>query len=195
MTRSRQTADWGSRAGLAKIVPSSVAVGSGTGSADSLGTVTFSGVSSVSLNGIFSSTYTSYRIVLTNVISSVYTEIQGRLRVSGSNNTTSNYNSLQTYTAINNAGAGVDKFAATTYWIFANVTANGQIDSSYEIWNPNATALTQYSFTHAKKYDTGDNYNMIGGGIFNATTSFDGLSIIASAGTISGNVSVYGYTK
>jgi hypothetical protein len=33
MTRSRQTADWGSRAGLAKIVPSSVAVGSGTGSA------------------------------------------------------------------------------------------------------------------------------------------------------------------
>ena len=64
MTRSRQTADWGSRAGLAKIVPSSVAVGSGTGSANSLGTVTFSGASSVSLNGCFSSTYDNYRLML-----------------------------------------------------------------------------------------------------------------------------------
>jgi hypothetical protein len=179
--------------GLAKIVPSSIAVGSGTSSANAFGTVTFSGVSSISLNGVFSETYTSYKIVLTNVKSSQYTEIQARLRVSGSNNTSSNYNSLQTYTAINNAGAGHDKFPATTYWIFANVTANGQIDSWYDIWNPYATTLTQYSFTHAKRYDTGDHYNMVGGGVFNATTSFDGLSIIASAGTITGTLSVYGY--
>ena len=66
MTRSRQTADWGSRAGLAKIVPTSVAVGSGTGSADSLGNVTFSGASSGSLNGCFTSTYDKYKILISS---------------------------------------------------------------------------------------------------------------------------------
>ena len=42
--------------GLIAIVPTSVAVGSGTGSSSGNGLVTFAGVSSVSLNGVFSAT-------------------------------------------------------------------------------------------------------------------------------------------
>jgi len=90
MTRSRQTADWGSRAGLAKIVPSSVAVGSGTGSASTTGTVTFSGCSSVSLNDVFSATYDDYKIVI-NVESAGAPELGIRMRVSGSDNSSSIY--------------------------------------------------------------------------------------------------------
>jgi hypothetical protein len=76
MTRSRQTADWGSRAGLAKIVPTSVTVGSGSGSASALGTVTFSGCSSVSLNGVFSSAYNNYKVLVNvNSIDSTGTNI------------------------------------------------------------------------------------------------------------------------
>jgi hypothetical protein len=184
-----------SEVGLIPITPTSIANTGGSTNISSTGTLSFTSISEIKLNGVFSSTYTSYKVVLTNVKASQYTEIIARLSVSGSNNTTSNYNSLQTYTAINNTGAGADKFPSTTYWIFANLQPEGQIDSWYDIWNPNATALTQYSFTHGKKYNTGDNYSMVGGGIFNATTSFDGLSIIANAGTISGAVSVYGYRK
>lgn len=195
MTRSRDTADYGSRAGLAQVRPSSVAVGSGSATVADSGNVTFSSVSSVSLNGCFSNTYNSYKIILTNLAVTAGANIQTRLRVSGSDNTTSNYYSLQTYTQIDGAGSGNDKFSATTYWIFANSTTNGQIDSWYDIWNPYATALTQYSFTHAKKYDNGGHYNMIGGGIFSATTSFDGFSLIPNTGTISGTVRVYGYKQ
>jgi hypothetical protein len=75
MTRSRQTADWGSRAGLAKIVPSSVAVGSGTGSSDTTGKVTFSGASTVSLNGVFTSSYRNYKIIVSNDFTHIITEL------------------------------------------------------------------------------------------------------------------------
>ena len=64
MTRSRQTADWGSRAGLAKIVPSSVAVGSGSGSFDANGAISFTGASSISINGCFSATYDVYKVLI-----------------------------------------------------------------------------------------------------------------------------------
>ena len=93
MTRSRQTADWGSRAGLAKVIPSPVAVGSGTGSANTLGTVTFSGASSVSLNGIFSSTYDNYRILLDSTAASASAALNIRVRVSGADASGSDYNS------------------------------------------------------------------------------------------------------
>ena len=49
--------------GMKLVVPSSVAVGSGSGSVATQGTVTFSGASSVSINGCFSSTYDNYRIL------------------------------------------------------------------------------------------------------------------------------------
>jgi hypothetical protein len=53
-----------------------------------LGTVTFTGASSVSLNGVFSSTYDNYRIVFTTTtISNIFM----RLRVSNADETTSQY--------------------------------------------------------------------------------------------------------
>jgi hypothetical protein len=51
-------------AGLVQIVPSSVTVASGSGSANGNGAVEFSGCSSISLNGIFSSSYDNYRILI-----------------------------------------------------------------------------------------------------------------------------------
>jgi len=49
--------------GTRLIIPSSVAVGSGSGSVSTSGTVTFSGASSVSINDVFSATYDTYQIV------------------------------------------------------------------------------------------------------------------------------------
>jgi len=64
-----------------------------------------------------------------------------------------------------------------------------------DLFRPQATAKTLILLTTMK-----DPYNLgaqmaIGqtGGGFNATTSFDSATFIASAGTITGTVSVYGY--
>ena len=50
--------------GMKMVVPTSVAVGSGSGSVDAIGNVTFSSASSISVNNCFTSTYDNYRIII-----------------------------------------------------------------------------------------------------------------------------------
>ena len=76
--------------GLAPIIPTSVAVGSGTGSVGATGLITFSGVSSVSINGCFTSAYTNYRVVARYTNASTLSALYCRLRASGTN-ATNNY--------------------------------------------------------------------------------------------------------
>ena len=76
--------------GMKMVVPTSVAVGSGSGSVDTNGAVTFSGASSVSLNDCFSSTYQNYKIVM-NLSAATSNDVQMRLRVSSTDAAT-NYN-------------------------------------------------------------------------------------------------------
>ena len=187
MTRSRQTADWGSRAGLAKIVPSSVAVGSGTGSANALGTVTFSGCTSVSLNDVFSATYANYKVLLTSSGGGI--TLTMRFRVSGSDNSTSNYNQQ----TLRVTGTTIDGGRATGQTSFTNIGGAASVEMPLEmtIMYPFASAKTGI-LVYASNSD--DLSRITGtGGYFDATTSFTGFSIIASSGNITGTVSVYGY--
>jgi hypothetical protein len=193
MTRSRQTADWGSRAGLAKIVPSSVAVGSGTGSASALGTVTFSGCSSVSLNDVFSSTYTNYRIAI-NLTSAAASQVLMRMRVSGADNTTSNYTAALYYLRSNISqanGAGftgpANSFAIATD---GNVTSYESIIEIFEPFETQVTKATQLGFYSG--YSPRQDYGIFGGIVFDGTTSFTGFTLLSNS-TITGTVSVYGY--
>lgn len=190
MTRSRQTADWGSRAGLAKIVPSSVAVGSGTGSASALGTVSFSGASSVSLNGCFNATYDNYVINFAGESFTGSDNFRMRLRVSGADNTTGNY--FSTVRAFSNQqvqlflGAhGDDKFFV------------GQFDSNYP---SSLNMFINYPFATKKTAYHGTGLCMQGGyqaadhhaGMFLPTTSFDGFTLYPAAGTMTGTITVLG---
>lgn len=187
MTRSRQTADWGSRAGLAKIVPSSVAVGSGTGSASALGTVSFSGCSSVSLNDVFSATYDNYKVLLT--ISGANVTGTMRFRVSGADNSTANYN-LQTLRV---TGTTIDGGRSTGQTSFTNIGGVATVEMPVEmtITYPFATAKTGISVYASNSDDLSRITGM--GGYFDATTSFTGFSLIPSSGTITGTVRIYGY--
>jgi len=191
MTRSRQTADWGSRAGLAKVIPSSVAVGSGTGSADSLGTVTFTSVSSVSLNNVFSSNYQNYRVVINFTPSTIGT-LGFRFRANGTDNT-------------NGTPSGY-------YWAGAYLYQSGSVTSNSSNYNNIGRVARYDTGTGFTNFDVMDPYTYgsakstagfsTGGGadwesLFNyyadGNYSFDGFSLIPSAGTITGKIRVYGY--
>jgi hypothetical protein len=78
-------------AGLKLIVPSSVA-GSGV-SVSASGKVTFTAATSVSVNGVFSTTYDNYLIVMRNRTNSTTGYNPFQLRLSGTNATGSNYTS------------------------------------------------------------------------------------------------------
>ena len=99
MTKARDLANGGF--GLVLIKPSSVVNGTDNGK----GTVSFSGASSVSLNGVFSSTYKNYRISFDNITMPTgagATDLLLRLRAGGSN-TTTNYTGAGFYMTHNSA--------------------------------------------------------------------------------------------
>ena len=192
MTRSRQTADWGSRAGLAKIVPSSVAVGSGTGSADSLGTVTFTGVSSVSLNSVFSSKYDNYRI---NVRLSAATATDPNLIIYGRIGTTDN--------TTNTVSEQISQYAGNLYGSESTVARFGVTSANYanfsqyniEMKSPNIATTTIYNSSGAYVASSGVPYQILVMGYVFSNQQFDGFTILPASGTFTGTVSIYGYTQ
>jgi hypothetical protein len=175
--------------GLKLIVPTSVAVGSGTGSADSLGTVTFNAISSVSLNGIFSSTYENYRIVMNTTSGSGNVDIFMRLRFSGSDNTTTNYEwTYQDFSTTTTVGRSTGD---TKLSIGANSINMGSL-VTVDLGSPFNSTRTNYICSNL--YGTGPEgrYRQ---GQFLSATSFDGVTIYLSSGTMIGTLSVYGYNQ
>jgi hypothetical protein len=191
MTRSRQTADWGSRAGLAKIVPSSVAVGSGTGSATALGTVTFSGCSSVSLNDVFSATYDNYRIIVTGT-ATVNASIGFRLRVSGTDATT-NYN-WQRLIA-DGAGVSAARTTGVAQVLIGLLDLSIPTGLSIDIYEPFKTQSTVFRSTSALPELSGRIYDAVG--YHSTSASYTGFTLMkdSGSGNITGTVSVYGYNN
>ena len=174
------------------IVPTSVAVGSGSGSVSSNGAVSFTTASSISVNGCFSSTYLHYGMTLT-MISTNDTEINFRWRVSGSDNSTSNYSWAQggTFAASGTFGSGTGNNVAQ-FRITSSNAANSQKFGTYTLYNPFATDTSGFTGNLAYSSGTANYYGGSIGGGFNGTTSFDGFSIYPTAGTITGSLRIYG---
>jgi hypothetical protein len=182
--------------GLKNVVPSSVAVGSGSGSASALGTVTFSGCSSLALNGIFSSTYDNYRIVVSNLTHSAGgVGINMRLRKNGTDNTSVSY--IRQYIDANGSTIAAGRPGTDSIWLVllpATTSVNGF--SEMTIFNPNnATVAT--SISGGFPYNGTTLVMQPYYGIHNVTSSadFDGFNLIPNSGTMSGTISVYGYTN
>jgi len=195
MTRSRQTADWGSRAGLAKIVPSSVAVGSGTGSADSLGNVTFSGVSSLSLNGCFNSAYDNYRVLLEITATSASPGMNLRLRASGTDASGGNYVGGGYICRFNSATLGGQDLNASTNFELGG--ANSGQSSNRVVMDFQSPFLAQRTGHHTftTGFDGTSAYGRAQHSNHNLSTSYDGFTVFPSSGTITGTIRVYGYTQ
>ena len=178
-------------AGLAKIVPSSVAVGSGTGSADSLGTVTFSGASSVSLNDAFISGYKNYRLLFNTSTSSAVATITTRMRAAGTDNSGAIY--AQMTTGLTDTAAASNRAqASATSWTLEGINTNAYFNTSLDIFNPKVATFT----TATGGLIADNNTNYIGksiGLLHQANTSYDGITFIMSSGTFGGTITVLGY--
>ena len=189
-TKSETDSVAAAAAGLRMVVPTSVAVGSGTGSVDAIGNVTFSGVSSVSINGCFSSTYDNYKILFEGTISSA-AALNWRGRTSGTDNSNSDY-SLRTFQVNRDATTTVAATNSTTSGRIGNIAATSS-KADITIFDPftSKPTVTMTNFTNGSGDDFG--YPMFVGSFFDVGTSFDGISFIPASGTITGTVRVYGY--
>jgi hypothetical protein len=171
--------------GLVPVAPSSVEIATGSGSLSGY-TTTFTGATSVSLNGVFTAGYDNYLLILPMVsLTSSSAETQMRFRASGTDATSSNYFFQQLFSATATTGSSS---STTTY---LTIQGSGGLTSFAQvlIMKPFSASPTGY---RSDGY-VGTPQGLQRWGVHNLSTSYDGLTLTFSAGTASGTVSVYGY--
>ena len=163
-----------------------------------ISTTTFSGVASQSFNSVFTSTYANYLITY-NIVAADSAAARGvylRYRASGTDTTTTyagnmgGWNIEGTGTSLNEA------VASTTFTQLGWSSSTSEINrllGQATIYNPNVasqytaligSAISEKQGAYKGGYQT---YSMQ-----TATTQFDGFTLYASAGNISGTVRIYG---
>jgi hypothetical protein len=174
-------------------VPSSIAVGSGTGSVGATGAITFTGVSSVSLNNVFSSAYRNYRMTLSVPVSTALTSISIRFRTGTTDNAANSY--FQYWTMKRVSGAVQDNTGgpSTSYALISKSQTFSYGVWSGDIMSPNINNQATTANGIGMSADGTGSYNVINTVLFDPNTSFDGITIISTSGTMTGAVSIYGY--
>jgi hypothetical protein len=163
-----------------------------------INTTSFSGVSSQSINDVFSATYQNYRIILNFATSATDSAISFRLRVSGTDNSSNNYywsthyNSSTTETVSGNKSTGL-----TNRWDFSDgANVDGGSNVSVDMFNPFLSKRT--AFTGMNTYIASAdniNYTVVRAGATSVNTSYTGFTLLPISGNFTGTVSVYGYNK
>lgn len=182
---SSDTNTYLANSGLVAIAPTTVA---GSGVTVSNATVTFSGSNPVNINGVFSSTYRNYKVLI-NISTSSQVLLNYRLRVSGADNNTGNY-SQQRMVADNTTIAGARTTGQTT-GIIGQLVLSDFSFFECNFFQPFETTKTGLVVTGTS--NVGGSYITNVGAQFGAATSFDGFSIFPVSGTITGTLSVYGF--
>jgi hypothetical protein len=160
-----------------------------------INTTSFSGVSSQSINDVFSATYDNYRIIIALTDSSVLTNVFFRFRVSGSDNSNASYNYM--FDGYTQGGGSVPFTAAgATQLNLYQRTASGTKTTASDLTCilPFATATTLLMGPTTAE-NNANFYSGSWGGNFDVTTSFTGFSVIGESGTLTGSISVYGINK
>jgi len=159
----------------------------GSSALTKINTTSFSAVSSVSTDSLFSSTYDVYRIVL-SFTSSTSNNIALNLRASATD-TTTNY-VLQTLQSDNTTINGSQASTAN----FANYGSTGINAITIDMFNPNVASRTNYFVRMVR--DTGAGANQFVNACTQTdSTQFTGIKFIPGVGTITGYFTVYGYEK
>jgi hypothetical protein len=174
-------------AGLTLITPSSVA---GSGVSLSGAKVTFTSATSISMNGIFSSSYDNYLIVMWHV-HSANTSMALRLRNSGTDESGSYYAHQYVY-ADGTTEAGSRSTSQTS--VRVGSTSTPITGNHIYIYGP---ALAQPTATrNVGSSSEGGAFILDYAGTQNQSTAYDGCSILSLSGTFnSGSLTIYGLSQ
>jgi len=177
--------------GMKLIVPTSAT----NGTVGATGAVTFTGVTSVSLNGCFSSTYDSYKVLVDITASSASSDLSFKYRTAGTDLSGTYYGGFTglnhsgtgvTWAINNSSGAKVAEFNTFTKRAgFVDLSLSGPFlsDTKSATWN----VVCVHTSTQTGMGGAG------GVGYDTAGSASDGISFIKSSGTMNGTIRVYGY--
>lgn len=175
--------------GLRNVVPTSVSVSTGSATVNANGLVTFTNAANIVVNGVFTSTFTNYRMV-SGFSQSVVSEVQYlRFTYGGTQNTANSYKMR-----------GTKETGTTIYhWgldgtLFYMGRGAGDSTWSYDIFGPQTTAQRARISGSGFGYDANETAFALSGSL-DSFTSHDGVWIHTATGTMSGTVQFYGYTN
>ena len=152
-----------------------------------LNTTTFTSQSTVSIDNVFSSSYTNYKILINFDGPGSYLRMQ--MRTGGTNTSGTVYDSYSEY--VTPGVTGFDRATATSSWYGPFAYSN--CVSEIVLYNPNLTKPTMFNlFFNENRVGTGYVAG-VGGGSLNNSTSYDGLTLFVASGTITGTIKIYGY--
>jgi len=163
-----------------------------------INTTSFSAVASQSVNDVFSATYTNYKILVKASCSSA-TQLSLRMRVGGSDLTTSSYMFGGAYVQFTGSSTVAGENVGTTTTAGFNIL---DVDGNpgyarIEMFDPFATEQT--GLIYDQVFNSGGSRNTgyweAFSGLTTVTTSYTGFTLLPAAGNITGTVRVYGYNQ
>lgn len=175
--------------GLIKVTPTSIAATGGSSSLSGA-TATFTGTSTISLNGIFTATYNAYRIVI-EALPSVNGSLRGRLRAAGTDNSSANYAYAAPQISYSAGTLTANAYGATDPLVTfgQNTTANAST-----LFLDIAGAFSASIRTNWASRMSSASFTDICGGQLTVSTSYDGITFFPASGTFTGTVTAYGYS-
>jgi hypothetical protein len=172
------------------VVPTSVAVGAGSATVNAAGLVTFTGVTNLNLNGVFSSTYRNYRLVV-EATPTTTTGIAVRFRTGTTDNASNLYYQYWTMKRVNGTTQDNTGGPATAYNLISSTTGTTWMSWAGEIFNPQNPSMRTVANGLGFGNDGTSSYALTSAILYDQTTSFDGMSLLTNGMT--GTVKVYGY--
>ena len=160
-----------------------------------LNTTSFSGVASQSISDVFSATYRNYLVVFDITTATATSGLQMRMRVSGADNSNSEYR-YNSITAADTSATIATSRSNGTNTLFDDI---GRIDNGFgssgfiNFFSPFATNRTRISGQSSGGQTSDVNALRSYTGNLTVTTSYTGFTLIAASGNITGEASVFGY--
>ena len=179
-----------SKNGLILLKPTSISYSGTSATNSSRGLVEFTACTSVSLNGVFSANYINYMVVAHHTGSTAAT-LKGRLRSAGVDATASNYNQqfYEFYNTTKNAGRNNNQ-ADMNFGPIGSGYRAGHVIWIYGPFLSQPTALRNISTGPWSAAFPG--YIVDETNTHSLSTSYDGITFFPAAGSMTGNVAIYG---
>jgi hypothetical protein len=187
MSRARDNAKQG---GMVQVIPTSVTVGSGTATVAANGQIIISGASNLVINGVFSSRFENYKMVMSQV--SVTTGTAGIYMKMSKSGTSSDtlyyghsvyglYSGTTIYSLNRNNSADWQMITVAT----ATDTSGGFVEFQSPFVSSSRTSIQHIG----SNYDASWTVH----GLHNVKDNYDGIRLIPSASAINTTIRFYGY--
>jgi hypothetical protein len=156
-----------------------------------LNTTSYSAQSTINIDSVFSSTYQNY-LVINNVSARTSNgALVLRFRAAGVTTTSATYDYAGNLTRTTGGGVNLPFGAAADIYSYFTFSNADPTSTQLTIYSPNEARQTNFS-SAGWGSDTTSQFAVTASGRQTGSTQFDGISIIVTAGTITGTTRIYG---